>query len=343
MARGAAYAALAARLAAGGRALLDGGVGTEIQRRGGSLQAWAAAANAERPELVRAVHADFLAAGADVISANTFGCSEPRLAAWGLAGREEELNRAAVALALEARDEAASGASALEARDEAGSGALALEARGEAGSGASALEARDEAGSGALVAGCLTTVSYRGPDGSEMSPPEGERALESQARILADAGADLLLVEILASVERANAMLGASASAGLPIWAGFSCKRGDDGQLRLLNEPDEPLADSLRRVDLSGVDAALVMHTRIAEVGPALAALREAWGGPTGAYPHGGRYARPDWEFDASFTPDALAAGASQWLADGCQIAGGCCGASPAHIAALRKVLDAER
>ena len=268
MARGAAYAALKARLAGGGRALLDGGVGTEIQRRGGSLQAWAAAANAERPELVRSVHADFLAAGADVISANTFGCSEPRLAAWGLAGREEELNRAAVALAL---------------------------------------EARGEAGSGALVAGCLTTVSYRGPDGSEMSPPEGERALESQARILADAGADLLLVEILASVERANAMLAAAAAAGLPIWAGFSCKRGDDGRLRLLSEPDEPLADSLRRVDLSSVDAALVMHTRIAEVGPALAALRDAWGGPTGAYPHGGRYARPDWEFDASFTPEALA------------------------------------
>ena len=302
MARDGAYAGLAARLAGGGRALLDGGVGTEIQRRGGSLQAWAAAANAERPELVRAVHADFLAAGADVISANTFGCSEPRLAAWGLAGREEELNRVAVALAL---------------------------------------EARDEAGSGALVAGCLTTVSYRGPDGSEMSPPESERALESQARILADAGADLLLVEILASVERANAMLAAAASGGLPIWAGFSCKRSDDGRLRLLNEPDEPLADSLRRVDLSSVDAALVMHTRIEEIGPALAALREAWGGPMGAYPHGGRYARPDWEFDASFTPDALAASASQWLADGCQIAGGCCGASPAHIAALRKVVDA--
>ena len=316
MARDGAYAGLAARLAGGGQALLDGGVGTEIQRRGGSLQAWAAAANAERPELVRAVHADFLAAGADVISTNTFGCSEPRLAAWGLAGREEELNRAAVA--------------------------LALEARGDAGSNVSALEARDEAGSGALVAGCLTTVSYRGPDGSEMSPPKGERALESQARILADAGADLLLVEILASVERANAMLAAAASAGLPIWAGFSCKR-DDGRLRLLNEPDEPLADSLRRVDLSGVDAALVMHTRIEEVGPALAALREAWGGLMGAYPHGGRYARPDWEFDASFTPEALAAGASQWLADGCQIVGGCCGAGPAHIAALRKVLDAAR
>ena len=301
MERGARYGRLMERLAAGGRALMDGGVGTEIQRRGGSLRAWAATENAERPDAVRVVHADFLAAGADVISANTFGCSEPRLAAFGLAGCEEELNRRAVALAL---------------------------------------EARDAVGGEALVAGCLTTVSFRGPDGSGMSPPEGERALESQARIIADAGADLLLAEILSSVDRANAMLAAASTAGLPVWAGFSCKLDGDGQVRLLNETSEPLADSLRRIDLSGVDAALAMHTEIEAVGPALAALREAWDGPVGAYPHGGRYARPDWEFDASFTPEALAAGAARWIDEGCSIVGGCCGAGPAHIAALREVLD---
>ena len=304
MERNAAYAGLTARLAAGGRALLDGGVGTEIQRRGGSLRAWAALANAERPELVRAVHEDFLAAGADVISANTFGCSGPRLAAFGLAEREEELNRAAVALAL---------------------------------------DARDEAGSGALVAGCLTTVSFRGPDGSGMSSPEDERALESQARILADAGVDLLLVEMLSSAAHADVEMAAAASAGLPVWAGFSFTLGDGGQLRLLSEPEEPAAASLGRIDLSGVDAALVMHTEVDAVGPSLAALREAWSGPLGAYPHGGRYARPDWEFDASFTPEALASGAARWLAEGCQVVGGCCGSGPAHIAALRKVLDAGR
>ena len=280
---------------------MDGGLGTEIQRRGGSLRAWAATENAERPDAVRAVHADFLAAGADVISANTFGCSEPRLAAFGLAGREEELNRRAVALAL---------------------------------------EARDAVGGEALVAGCLTTVSFRGPDGSGMSPPEGERALESQARVIADAGADLLLAEILSSVDRANAMLAAASAAGLPVWAGFSCKLDADEQVRLLDEPGEPLADSLRRIDLSDVDAALAMHTEIEAVGPSLAALREAWDGPLGAYPHGGRYARPNWEFDASFTPEALAEGAARWLAEGCRIVGGCCGAGPAHIAALREVLD---
>ena len=100
------YESLTGRVADGGFALVDGGVGTEVARRGGTLGAWANLANVELPDTVRAIHADFIAAGADVISANTFACSELHLAAHGIHGREEELNRAAVSLALEARERA---------------------------------------------------------------------------------------------------------------------------------------------------------------------------------------------------------------------------------------------
>ena len=291
------------RVAAGGFALLDGGVGTEVQRRGGSLGAWAALANAEMPDTVRAIHDDFIEAGADIVSANTFSCSELTLAAHGIHGREEELNRAAVSLAMEARERAG-------------------------------------AERPLLVAGCMTTTSYRGPEG-RVAPAEEDWALASQARTLADAGVDFLMVEMLSHVERANVELAAAATAGLPVWAGFSCVTDREGNLTLMNEPDEPLEESLRRIDLSGVDAAFIMHTRVPLVERSLAVLRSAWDGPLGAYPHGGGYARPNWEFDDDFTPEVLAAGARRWLADGCRIVGGCCGATPAHVAALRAVVDA--
>ncbi|MXY59809.1 MAG: homocysteine S-methyltransferase family protein, partial [Chloroflexi bacterium] len=71
--RGAVYETVMGRVADGGFAVLDGGIGTEVARRGGSLGAWANLANAELPDTVRAIHADFIAAGADVISTNTFG------------------------------------------------------------------------------------------------------------------------------------------------------------------------------------------------------------------------------------------------------------------------------
>jgi len=186
----------------------------------------------------------------------------------------------------------------------------------------------------------MTTTSYRGPEGKVASAEE-DWALASQARILADAGVDFLMVEMLSHVERARVELAAAATAGLPVWAGFSCVTDEEGNLTLLNQPDEPLEESLRRIDLSDVDVAFIMHTRVPEVEPSLAVLRCVWDGPLGTYPHGGSYTRPNWEFDDDFTPDVLAAGAERWLADGCRIVGGCCGATPAHIAALRKVVDA--
>lgn len=301
--RSAAYEVVMRRIAEGGFAVLDGGVGTEVQRRGGSLGAWAAFANAELPDTVRAIHTDFIEAGADIISANTFSCTELNLAAHGVHGHEEELNRAAVALAMEAREEAGTERPL-------------------------------------LVAGCMTTVSFRGPEG-KVAPAEEDWALVSQARTLADAGVDLLVVEMLSHVERANVELAAAASAGLPVWAGFSCVTDEAGNLTLMNQQDEPLEESLQRIDLSGVDVALIMHTYVSEVEPSLAALRGVWDGLIGTYPHGGRYVRPAWEFADDFTPDVLAAGAERWLADGCRIVGGCCGATPAHIAALRGVVDA--
>ncbi|MDE2802823.1 MAG: homocysteine S-methyltransferase family protein [Chloroflexota bacterium] len=301
--RSPAYEAVMGRLVDGGYAVLDGGIGTEVARRGGTLGAWAALANVEMPDTVRAIHADFITAGADIISANTFACSELHLAAHGIHGREEELNRTAVALALEARERAG-------------------------------------AERPLLLAGCMTTTSYRGPEG-RVAPAEEDWALASQARTLADAGVDFLMVEMLSHVGRANVELAAAATAGLPVWAGFSCISDGEGNLTLMNQPDESLGESLRRIDLSGVDVAFIMHTRLPEVEPSLAVLHRVWDGPLGAYPHGGTYTRPSWEFDDDFTPDVLAAGAEQWLADGCCIVGGCCGATPAHIAALRGVVDA--
>ena len=109
-----------------------------------------------------------------------------------------------------------------------------------------------------------------------------------------------------------------------------------------MNQEDEPLEESLRRIDLSGVDVAFHhAHPAFRWSSRRLAVLRRVWDGLLGTYPHGGRYTRPSWEFDDDFTPDVLAAGAERWLAGGCRIVGGCCGAAPAHIAALREAVDA--
>src|SRR3954464_9770234 len=94
------------RLEAGAVVVLDGGMGTEIQARGVPMdgEAWSAMANITHADIVRAIHEDYIHAGADVVIANTFPAGAGALAAAGIEERLVEINRAAVVLAQEARE-----------------------------------------------------------------------------------------------------------------------------------------------------------------------------------------------------------------------------------------------
>ena len=94
-----------ATLAAGKVLVIDGGMGTELQRRGVPMDevAWSGTAVLSHPEVVRAVHEDYIRAGADVIITNTFGSTRQMLGGAGFGAQVEEVHRRAVALAKEAR------------------------------------------------------------------------------------------------------------------------------------------------------------------------------------------------------------------------------------------------
>jgi 5-methyltetrahydrofolate--homocysteine methyltransferase len=82
-----------------GATLLDGGMGTLLQENGlddgGSGELW----NVERPEVIAEIHEAYAAAGARILTTNTFGGTRPRLAMHGLSDRVHELNRAGAEIA----------------------------------------------------------------------------------------------------------------------------------------------------------------------------------------------------------------------------------------------------
>ncbi len=86
--------------------LLDGATGTELNRRGvdTSLPLWSAAALLRAPDVLRQIHADYVAAGAEVITANTFRTHARNLLPAGMAHRAAELTRQAVEIARDAAD-----------------------------------------------------------------------------------------------------------------------------------------------------------------------------------------------------------------------------------------------
>jgi S-methylmethionine-dependent homocysteine/selenocysteine methylase len=288
------------RLAAGAVVVLDGGMGTEIQARGVPMdgEAWSALANVTHAAIVRAVHEDYISAGAEVVIANTFPAGPGALAAAGIADRLVEINRAAVMLAQEAR------------------------------------ERTDEPG--VAVAGSLSEMALSGletPGGDALSDVE---AFRLQAAALADAGVDLLVLEMMRSEAVSKPALEAAAETGLPVWFGVSI--GGIGERGAPVTIDGTDVNRLLELAQGRADAVMIMHTDIDIARKALPHLRRAWSGPLGAYPHSGEWTPPNWVF-SEISPQAFADKVAPWVDDGAQVLGGCCGIGPAHIAALREAL----
>ena len=86
--------------------IMDGGTGTEIVRRGVPLcpTTWSARAILTHPDVIRQIHEEYIQAGAEVIITNTFSTDRSTLEAGGLADQTVEINRLAVKLAQEARN-----------------------------------------------------------------------------------------------------------------------------------------------------------------------------------------------------------------------------------------------
>ncbi len=300
------YADIEDRLRRGGIVILDGGVGTELQRRGVAMdpEAWCGPATLENAGVLEGIHRDYIAAGADIVTANTYASSRLMLGAAGFADRFEEINRTAVNAAHRARE--ASG-------------------RGDV------LVAGSLSHMCPTVGGTAQPDPARAPSQAEMADAFGELA-----RLLRDEGCDLILVEMMYDPERIGPAFHAAAEAGLPVWAGFSARRGNDGQvLSFAPEKEIPFEDIVRVLDDFDVAAAGVMHSPSNIIGDAIAILRGAFAGPFSAYPHSGYFTRPRGRFEDVIPPDEVLRFATRWVEDGVQIVGGCCGLSPGHIAAL--------
>ena len=101
------------RLKAGEILLMDGATGSEIQRRGVNVNkgttserfgVWSASANIDAPGVVRAIHEDYLNAGADIIISNNFYTTQAKMETMGVGDQWEEYTRRDGVLAVETRD-----------------------------------------------------------------------------------------------------------------------------------------------------------------------------------------------------------------------------------------------
>ena len=300
------YRIIKDKLDNGNIVLLDGGTGSEIERLGVEMNdlAWCAIAHMEQPEIVRQVHENYIKAGADVIIANTFATAPHVLKRLGLQDQIAEINQSAVTVALEARDNCR----------------------------------RD-----VCVAASMSSM----PAFDEFFIPKNDEVREGfirQAELLAGAGTELIIAEMMREVDVAGMVISAAHATGIPVWTGFSASMNDVGSLTNYESPvrdDEtvpfrPMAEDVLKM---GCAAAGVMHTSVHDTGPALAELNDLWDGPVFAYAESGHFIPPSWKFEDIISPLGYLDYARQWINQGVRIIGGCCGIGPEHIGVLQENL----
>lgn len=288
--------------------LLDGGIGSEIQRRGIAMDrnAWSGAAHMTDPDVVRRIHEDYIRAGAEILTANTFATSRHVLESAGLGDDFEAINRRAVEVAKAARASAARHP--------------------------------------VWIAGSISSMPPLTDMRSTARGPDLEDNYRRQGEILAEAGADLLLLEMMMDREGALPAARGAARVGLPLWVGFSASVSDGGRVIGYRSQSESYAVApedfgglVEAVLAVGGEVAGVMHSEVADTGPALEVLSRHFSGPLMAYAETGRFAAPNWIFEQTMAPDDYAATATRWVErHGVRIVGGCCGTGPEHIRSLR-------
>ena len=293
--------------------ILDGGIGTELERLGAPMdhEAWCAVALESHPQLVRDVHRSYIDAGADIITVNTYAATRHALTNGGIEENFTSWNKLAVQLARETLD-------------------------------------ASEVDRNILIAG---SVSNFGHFNDQYTDKQLAPNFRDQAEILIENGVDFIILESLgAKTSTIVTALNAISEFGVPIWVAVSCAEDhDSGQLFLGIEESridshrplahQELGEAIDTIMDTAGSALLVMHSTVDTTLPALQLMQSHYDGLRGAYPNAGYWLRPEWAFVDQISPQNYLDRAHKWLNTGARIVGGCCGIGPDHIAALSKGL----
>ena len=289
--------------------VLDGGMGRELRFRGIDVMTsiWSARALIDAPHVVREVHRDFIEAGADIITINSYGIVKRNLAWAGIEDRFEELNLLACKLAK---------------------------------------EARDESGPEVLIAGSLPPLAGSYRPGRVGKFEEIVPLYREQANVLAP-HVDLLLCETMSSADEACAAAYAAVQTGIPVWVCWTLHEDRSGRLRSGETIDEAvkLLSELQvsgvLANCCAPESITKAMPRLKQTGlpyvggyaNTFQPIPEDWDLTGVKKTDGALRLREDLD------PESYAAHGKDWLRAGATVIGGCCGTRPSHIARLRELI----
>ncbi len=282
--------------------ILDGAMGTELQRRGvdTGLPLWSANALLVHPEIVQQIHTDYIDAGANIITANTFRTTRRTMKRGKLPDRSQQLTRMALEVAHKARD------------------------------------ARPE--HGVLIAGSIAPLEdcYRPdlvPGENELQDEHGELAER-----LAAGGVDFIIAETMGTIREAMAVAAAAIATGKEVIVSFICNT--KGELYSGESLSDAVAE-IMKLTPTGISLNCIsphhLHSPLATI---LQVGRSHCDLIVGVYGNIGipESEKTGWEFTQDVSEKEYASFASDWIHAGATMVGGCCGTTPEYIRVLSGV-----
>jgi methionine synthase I (cobalamin-dependent)/5,10-methylenetetrahydrofolate reductase len=287
--------------------LCDGAMGTMLYARGIFINRSYDELNLSQPELVRAIHEEYLQAGAQIIETNTFGGNRYRLDHHGLRDKLREINGAGVRLAR-----------------------------------ACVAEIHSKQSADAFIAGAIGPLGLRIGPGHAVTETEAEDTFAEQIRALAEGGpgvgADLLIAETLQSLIEAEAVVRAARAVAPDLPLVVMVTVDAEGNL-LDGSTPEQVATRLTSMDVDalGCNCSDGPQTVLS----AIERMRAVTALPLAAMPNAGIPKAVEGRAIYMTSPEYMGSFARKALRAGASFVGGCCGTTPAHIRAMRGALRA--
>ena len=287
--------------------LCDGAMGTMLYSRGVFINRSYDELNLSQPELVRAVHAEYLQAGAQIIETNTFGANAFRLERYGLKDKVRAVNIAGMRLARQCVN-----------------------------------EIREKQASEAFVAGALGPLGVGLAPKGIVPIEEAREAFREQVKALAEGGpgvgADLFVIETMMSVAEVEQALGAVKDEAPGLKVIVMVTVDEDGNcLDGTSAEDAVKLMESWGADAVGCNCSSGPQTVLAVIERMRAVTRL----PLAAMPNAGIPRDVDGRQIYMTSPEFMGGFAKRAVKAGATFLGGCCGTTPAHIRAMRHSLRA--
>jgi S-methylmethionine-dependent homocysteine/selenocysteine methylase len=279
------------------RLILDGSMGLSLKSKGVEVPTdiWSAHALMAAPDVVRELHADYIRAGADIITTNNYSCTPYYLKRRGIEDRMEELTTLSTRLAR---------------------------------------EAVEQSGSNTLIAGALPPLGGSYDPGDVQDAATSNPINRRIAKALTD-DIDLVICETMSSIAEARMTAEAAAETGKPVWLALTLTDDDSATLRSGETlADTVAAMKGLEIDawLFNCCTPDAITAGIKTLKTLTDSPIGAYANAFNPVPEGWTLEEGGITYDEILGVDAYETHAKAWQDLGASIIGGCCGIGPDHI-----------